>query len=119
MKSKVKFSPLALSQLDNIWDYGFQRFGAKQADKYLDELLDALDDIAETWTYSGLKPRLFPNDKIADFTSEHIHFTRFENEILYFKKLKNGERGVISILGVRMDTPNRFKEMLANPLSEI
>jgi plasmid stabilization system protein ParE len=38
----VKFSPLALAQLDMIWDYGFERFGVERADVYIDCLFDAL-----------------------------------------------------------------------------
>ena len=119
MSCDVKYSPLALAQLDNIWDYGFQRFGIDQADKYINGLFDAVDEISNIWAYKGLKPRIFPIDMIADITSENIYFTRYENEVIYLKKLKIGGIGVISILGVRMDTPNRLKEILPNPLSTI
>ncbi len=116
MTIEAKYSPLALAQLDSIWDYGFQRFGENQADKYIDGLFDAIDEISNTGKYNAIKPRVFPLDMIADITTESIHFTRYENEVIYLKELENGGIGVISILGVRMDTPNRLKEILANPL---
>ena len=115
----VAYSPLALAQLDNLWDYGFHRFGLKQADDYLDGLFDAVEDIEEFWAYRGLKPRLLPNDLISDITSEVIHFFRYEHELIYFKKMQADGIGVVSILGLRMDTPNRLREMLLNPLSAI
>ena len=115
MTIEAKYSPLALAQLDN----GFQRFGENQADKYIDGLFDAIDEISNTGKYNAIKPRVFPLDMIADITTESIHFTRYENEVIYMKQLENGGIGVISILGVRMDTPNRLKEILANPLSVI
>ena len=119
MTIDVQYSPLALAQLDSIWDYGFQRFGVNQADKYIDGLFDAVDEISNTGKYKGIKPRIFPLDMITDITPEIIHFTRYENEVIYLKTLEHGGIGVISILGVRMDTPNRLKEILANPLSII
>ena len=119
MAIDAQYSPLALTQLDRIWDYGFQRFGVNQAEKYIDGLFDAIDEISSTGKYKGIKPRIFPLDMIADITSESIHFTRYENEVIYLKALENGGIGVISILGVRMDTPNRLKEILSNPLSVI
>tara|TARA_R110001592_G_scaffold66617_2_gene204580 strand:- start:23598 stop:23957 length:360 start_codon:yes stop_codon:yes gene_type:complete len=119
MANDVRYSPLALSQLDYIWDDGFQRFGVKQANKYLDGLFDLVDEIAKTWTCNRITTRVFPIDMIADITSESIYFSRYENEVVYLKNLQNEGIGVISILGVRMDTPNRLKEMLDNPLSII
>ena len=119
MTIEAKYSPLAMAQLDSIWDYGFQRFGESQADRYVDGLFDAIDEISNTGKYNGIRPRVFPLDLISDITTESIHFTRYENEVIYLKELKTGGIGIISILGVRMDTPNRLKEILANPLSVI
>lgn len=119
MMTDVCYSPLALAQLDNIWDYGFHRFGINQADKYIDGLFDAIGEISNAGSYNGIKPRVFPLDMLTDITSECIHFFRYENEIVYLKKLKTGGIGVVSILGARMDTPNKLKEMLSNPLSAI
>jgi toxin ParE1/3/4 len=115
MTIDTKYSPLALAQLDRIWDYGFQRFGENQADKYIDGLFDAIDEISCTGKYKGVKPRVFPLDMISDITTESIYFTLYKNEVIYLKDLGSGGIGVVSILGVRMDTPNRLKEILANP----
>ena len=119
MRENIKYSPLALAQLDMIWDYGFERFGLKQADIYIDGLLDALDEINSSWAYKGLKPRPVPLDKIADITSELIYFIPYKNEIIYLKKMAIACVGVPCLLGVRMDTPNRLKEILSTPLATI
>ena len=47
MTLSYSFHPVADCQLDDIWWYGYQRWGVKQADKYMDALHDALADIAE------------------------------------------------------------------------
>lgn len=113
----TRFSPIALAQLDMIWDYGFERFGLDQADAYLDGLFDALNVLQSEWQYRGTPPRLVPSDMLSGLTAEPIHFIRYENEVLYFKKMKEGVLGVICILGARMDTPRRLLEMLNHPLS--
>ncbi|MBK8972648.1 MAG: type II toxin-antitoxin system RelE/ParE family toxin [Hahellaceae bacterium] len=119
MTSKVTFSPLALVQLDYLWDYGFKRFGVNQADKYLDGLFDALEELESTGAFQGTRPRLLPRELIDDITSERILFFRYENEVIYFRTLREGGLRVVSILGMRMDTPNRIREMIVNPLSDV
>lgn len=115
MTGVIRFSPLALAQLDMIWDYAYKRFGPEQADVYIDGLFDALEELQADWIFHGVIPRLVPPDLISDITSESIYFIRYEHEILYLKHLDQNQLGVVCILGDRMDTPNRLLGMLVAP----
>lgn len=115
----IRYSPLALAQLDAIWDYGFGRFGAEQADSYLDSLIEALDEVSNTMFYKGQRARLVPANMIKDVTTEDIYCFRYRNEVVYFKSVGAVDMDVICILGGRMDTPNRIKEILSDSLSSI
>lgn len=42
----IRKHALAESDLIDIWRYSFQRWGAAQADKYLDELGDGIQELA-------------------------------------------------------------------------
>lgn len=68
-KGEYRFSPLAEIQLDTLWDYGFHRFGERQADRCLDGLFSAIEDVATSERYLGLVPKLVPPDIIADITT--------------------------------------------------
>ena len=116
---EYRFSPLAASQLDALWDYGYRRFGEQQADGYLDGLFLAITEVAATGHYLGLRPSLVPPDKIADITSLPIHYIRYEQEYIYLRELADGVLGIICILGSRMDTPRRLKEGLLSKEAEM
>ncbi len=111
-KGEYCFSPLAETQLDLLWDYGYHRFGEQQADNYLDGLFAAIDEIAISGKYSGLAPKRVPPDKIADITNSPIQYIRYKKHYIYLRKFSDGAIGVICILGDRMDTPRRLKEGL-------
>ncbi len=44
--SLVTFSPAAAADLDNIWDYTLEEWGADQADRYTDEIHDTCSSLA-------------------------------------------------------------------------
>jgi toxin ParE1/3/4 len=116
---KYRFSPLAEAQLEDLWDYGYRRFGEHQADSYLDDLFAAISEVAATGHYLGLRPALVPPDRISDITSFPIHYMRYGREFVYLRELQDGAIGIICILGDRMDTPNRLKEHLSSLQAEL
>lgn len=119
IRGEYHFSPLAEVQLDALWDYGFRRFGERQADRYLDGLFSAVEEVAVNGRYLGLIPKRVPPDKIAEITRLPIRYIRYEKHYLYLRDLMNGAIGVVCILGDRMDTPQRLQENLFSPMSEI
>lgn len=44
--SLVTFSPAAAADLDNIWDYTVEEWGADQADRYTDDIQDTCNNLA-------------------------------------------------------------------------
>lgn len=44
--SLVTFSPAAAADLDNIWDYTVEEWGADQADRYTDDIRDTCHSLA-------------------------------------------------------------------------
>ncbi len=118
MNGKYRFSPIAVAQLDTLWDYGYRRFGIQQADDYLDGLFATLDEIATCGHYLGLPPRHIPPDKLVGITSLPIQYVRYQRDYLHLRKLSDGTLGVVCILGERMNTPRRLKELLSSSLVE-
>jgi len=44
--SLVTFSPAAVADLDNIWDYTVEEWGADQADRYTDDIQNTCSSLA-------------------------------------------------------------------------
>lgn len=44
--SLVTFSPAAAADLDNIWDYTVEEWGADQADRYTDDIQNTCSSLA-------------------------------------------------------------------------
>ncbi|MCO5063204.1 MAG: type II toxin-antitoxin system RelE/ParE family toxin [Rhizobiaceae bacterium] len=42
----LAFSPAALADLDSIWDFSADRWSIDQADRYIDEMVNACHDLA-------------------------------------------------------------------------
>lgn len=116
-KGEYGFSPLAEIQLDTLWDYGYHRFGERQADSYLDGLFSAVEEVATSGRYLGLVPKRVPPDIITDITTLPIRYIHYEKHYLYLRELSDGTIGVVCILGDRMDTPRRLQENLSSPMS--
>ena len=43
---RVTFSPAAISDIDSIWDYTAETWGADQADRYTDDIQNACEALA-------------------------------------------------------------------------
>ncbi|WP_421857131.1 type II toxin-antitoxin system RelE/ParE family toxin [Oricola sp.] len=44
--NRVTFSPAAIADIEGIWDYTAESWGADQADRYTDDIRDACHDLA-------------------------------------------------------------------------
>lgn len=44
--SLVNFSPAAVADLDNIWDYTVEEWGVEQADRYTDDIENTCSSLA-------------------------------------------------------------------------
>lgn len=49
--SRVAFSPAAIADLNEIWDYTAGQWGPDQADRYTDDIRDSCDSLARGETH--------------------------------------------------------------------
>ena len=90
----------AKQDLKSIWNYTFETWSEKQADKYLKELMGEFMHIFENPT----KGR-----KYTDI-AHNIFGLKKNKHIIFYRILKTGEVEFIRILHEVMDIPGRMKE---------
>lgn len=96
----VRIQEAASRRLDDIYRYTLDQFGAAQAERYIEGLFEAFGKIA---THSVLS-RPVP----ADFGVDGFSF-RYESHVVYWRRLENGDIGIVTILHVRMHQIDRFR----------
>ena len=91
----------AKERLLEIWDYTERTWGAEQADKYVQSLMEAINrahDARHAW-----RP-------VLDNALIGVYFLRYQHYYIFFRELSSGGLGVINILHENMDIPARLKE---------
>lgn len=98
--SKYKLTNKAVEDLTNIWNYTFDKWSEKQADKYYEMLLENCQNIAEDpkigKKYEGVK-----NELLGLKVNRHI---------IFYRQLDNKQIEITRILHERMDLENRINE---------
>ena len=98
--AKYKLTNKAVEDLARIWNYTFDKWSEKQADKYYDMLLGNCQNIADDPSigknYDGIR-----NELLGLRASRHIIFYRITNDISI---------EITRILHERMDLKNRIDE---------
>lgn len=97
----VRIQEAASLRLDDIYRYTRNRWGEAQADHYITGMFEAFDRI-ET---HGVVSRPIP----AEFGVEG-YFFRYERHFVYWRRLSNGDVGIVTILHERMHQIDRFRE---------
>jgi toxin ParE1/3/4 len=97
----VRIQAAASHRLDDIYVYRRGRGGKKQADRYIKGLFEAFDKIER----HGIVSRPIP----AEFGVDGFLF-RYEHHIVYWRRLSNGDIGIVTILHERMHQIDRFRE---------
>ena len=87
--------------LDEIYRYTRDRWGAEQADRYITDLFASFDRIEG----HGVASRPIP----AKFAIDGFYF-RHEHHVVYWRRLSNGDIGIVTILHERMHQIDRFRE---------
>ena len=87
-------------RLDEIYRYTRDRFGTERADSYITGLFEAFHGI-ET---QAVKSRPVP----AAFGVEG-YFFRHEHHFVYWRRLSNGDIGIVTILPERMHQVDHFR----------
>ena len=98
--AKYNLTNKAVEDLTIIWEYTFDKWSEKQADKYYELLLDSCQDIANNpdlgKNYSGVNNELFGLK-----TNRHI---------IFYRKFVNEPIEITRILHEGMDLKNRINE---------
>ena len=94
--AEYKLTNKAVEDLSKIWDYTFEVWSEKQADKYYDGLISNFQEIGENpdlgKNYEGISTQLFgmkANRHIIFYRTEsknHIEITRILHERMDLKK---------------------------------
>ena len=94
--AKYEFTNKAVEDLSKIWDYTFEVWSEKQADKYYEMLISNCQEIADNpnlgKNYNGITQNLFgmkTNRHIIFYrttTENYVEITRILHEIIDLKK---------------------------------
>lgn len=97
----VRVQRSASHRLDEIYRFTRDQWGAAQADLYISGLFAYFDKIETHEVLSRPIP--------AEFGVDGFLF-RYERHVVYWRKLGNGDIGIVTILHERMHLIDRFRE---------
>lgn len=97
----VRIQEAASLRLDEIYRYTRDRWGTDQADRFITDLFAAFDRIES----HGVTSRPTP----AEFGVEGFYF-RHARHFVYWRRLRNGDVGIVTILHERMHQMDRFRD---------
>lgn len=97
----IRIQAGASHRLDEIYRYTRERWGEKQADRYITGLFAAFAKIATHGVVSKPVPAEFGVDGL---------FFRYEHHFVYWRRLTKGDIGIVTILHERMHLIGRFKD---------
>jgi toxin ParE1/3/4 len=97
----IRIQASASLRLDAIYRYTRDRWGAEQADLYITGMFAAFDGIASHGVASKPVPAEFGVDGF---------FCRYDHHFFYWRKLSNGDIGIVTILHERMHQMDHFHE---------
>ena len=88
----------AVEDLTNIWNYTFEKWSEKQADKYYEMLINNCQEIA-------VNPELGKN---YDGIAATLYGIRTNRHIIYYRKISENEVEITRILHESMDLKKRI-----------
>ena len=97
----VLIQEAASHRLDEIYRYTRERWGADQAEAYIMGLFEAFEGIDNRTIMSKPVPAEFGVDG---------YFFRYQRHFVYWRRLSNGDVGIVTILHERMHQIDRFRE---------
>jgi toxin ParE1/3/4 len=91
----------AASRLDEIYRYTASQWGTTQAEHYINGLFESFEQIRTNPSLSRPIPAEFGVDG---------YFYRYQKHFVYWKRLANGDIGIVTILHQRMHQIERFRD---------
>ena len=99
----IRVQEAASLRIDEIYRYTADRWGAEQAESYINGLFEAFAKIDSR----GVASRPVPAELGVDgFYFKHRHY------IVYWRRLANGDIGIVTVLHERMHQIDRFRDDL-------
>ena len=102
--TSVRVQEAASLRIDEIYRYTRDGWGMAQADAYITGLFAAFEKIPTR----GVASRPIP----AEFEVQGYVF-RYNSHLVYWKRLDNGDIGIVTVLHERMHQIDRFREDFA------
>ena len=103
-----RFHPIAIEQQESIWFYTYETWGENQADRYITELHQFIEELCR-------KPKSPRIKRVPVDFDDPVYAGRFRHHYIYFKRASR-ERDAILVLSVlheSMDLPARLRETLS------
>lgn len=97
----IRIQEAASLRLDDIYRHTRDRWSEVQADHYITGMFETFDRIEA----HGVASRPIP----AEFGVEGFFF-RYEHHFVYWRRLSDGDIGIVAILHERMHQIDRFRE---------
>ena len=101
--TSVRVQEAAALRIDEIYRYSLERWGEARADAYIAGLFEAFEGIAAGDTVSRPIPAPFGVDG---------YVFRYERHFVYWKRLDNGDIGIVTVLHERMHQIGHLREEL-------
>lgn len=99
----IRIQEAASLRLDEIYSYTRDRLGVEQADRYITDLFAAFDRIES----HAILSRPIPADLVVTG-----FYVRHEQHVIYWRRLGNGDIGIVTILHALMHQMDRFRNDL-------
>ncbi|MGB6241414.1 MAG: type II toxin-antitoxin system RelE/ParE family toxin [Castellaniella sp.] len=99
--AQVRVQAAASYRIDQIYRYTRDRWGEQQADRYVTGLFQAFAGIDAHAVVSRPVPAEFAVDG---------YFFRYERHVVYWRRLSDGDIGIVTILHEKMHQIRRFQE---------
>lgn len=99
--SAIRIQAAASHRLDEIYRYTRERWGAAQAERYITGLFEAFEGIESRTVLSRPVPAELGVDGF---------FFRYQRHFVYWRRLSNGDIGIVTILHERMHRIDRLRE---------
>ena len=97
----IRIQEAASWRLDEIYRYTRQHWGTEQADRYITGLFEA---------FNGIESRKMTSRPIPAAFGVEGYFFRYERHFVYWRRLPNGDIGIVTILHERMHQIGRFRD---------
>jgi plasmid stabilization system protein ParE len=100
----IRIQEAASHRLDEIYRYTRDLWGTEQADHYINGLFEV---------FEGIQARAVMSRPVPAAFGVEGYFFRYERHFVYWRRLSNGDIGIVTILHERMHQIDRFREDFA------